>query len=162
LVALHLASPVIIIRGLVDCNSILTKGFTLLSVALKTLSCLRQCENFDRVVLESASKPVLRTLSSEFCEMFPFDSQKILSPAQLKRLSEHKYSCASDSLLDPVLQPYWNKLTSCLPLWLAPNLITVAGLIVNILTTLVLVWYCPDAKAEVKSTSRKTLIYDSS
>lgn len=89
--------------------------------------------------------------------MFPFDSQRILSPAQLKRLSEHKYSCASDSLLDPVLQPYWNKLTSCLPLWLAPNLITVAGLIVNILTTLVLVWYCPDAKAEVKISSTNRL-----
>ncbi|XP_059490082.1 cholinephosphotransferase 1 isoform X1 [Neocloeon triangulifer] len=80
--------------------------------------------------------------------MFRLEGQRILSPAQLKRLSEHKYSCASESLIDPILQPYWNKLTSCLPLWLAPNLITVAGLIVNILTTLVLVWYCPDAKAE--------------
>ncbi|XP_065334048.1 cholinephosphotransferase 1 isoform X2 [Cloeon dipterum] len=80
--------------------------------------------------------------------MFRLESQRILSPAQLKRLSEHKYSCASESLIDPILQPYWNKLTSFLPLWLAPNLITTAGLIVNILTTLVLVWYCPDAKSE--------------
>ncbi|CAB3364466.1 Hypothetical predicted protein [Cloeon dipterum] len=80
--------------------------------------------------------------------MFRLESQRILSPAQLKRLSEHKYSCASESLIDPILQPYWNKLTSFLPLWLAPNLITIAGLIVNILTTLVLVWYCPDAKSE--------------
>ena len=31
------------------------------------------------------------------------------------------------------------------PLWIAPNLITMAGLIVNILTSLVLVLYCPTA-----------------
>ncbi|KAF4524406.1 hypothetical protein B566_EDAN009322 [Ephemera danica] len=74
--------------------------------------------------------------------------RQILSSIQLKRLSEHRYSCSSCSLLDPILQPYWNKLTSYLPLWLAPNLITVTGLLINILTTLVLVWYSPDAKAE--------------
>lgn len=35
---------------------------------------------------------------------------------------------------------------SKLPLWLAPNLITIIGLLVNILTALVLMYYDPDAK----------------
>ena len=75
--------------------------------------------------------------------------EKILSPGQLQRLTEHKYSCSSASLLDGLLQPWWDWLVSKVPLWLAPNLITILGLIVNIATTLILVWYSPDAKAEV-------------
>lgn len=86
------------------------------------------------------------------------EGQRLLSTAQLRRLTEHRYSCASNSLLDPLLQPYWNKLTSCLPLWLAPNLITVAGLVVNIVTTLILVWYSPDAKAEVRTVCRSFFV----
>lgn len=64
---------------------------------------------------------------------------RILSPQQLKKLSEHKYSCSSSSLMDPWLQPWWNWLVSKTPLWLAPNLITIVGLAVNIVTTLILV-----------------------
>lgn len=71
-------------------------------------------------------------------------TSRILSQQQLKKLSEHKYSCSSTSLLDPLLQPWWNWLVSKTPLWLAPNLITIIGLIINILTTLVLVSYSPD------------------
>ncbi|KAH0952988.1 hypothetical protein HN011_011321 [Eciton burchellii] len=77
-----------------------------------------------------------------------FYSKKLLSPGQLKRLSEHKYSCTTNSLLDALLQPWWDWLVSKVPLWLAPNLITVLGLIVNIITTLILIYYSPDAKVE--------------
>lgn len=70
---------------------------------------------------------------------------RILTPQQLKKLSEHKYSCSSSSLMDPWLQPWWNWLVSKTPLWLAPNLITIVGLIVNIVTTLILVAYSPEA-----------------
>ncbi|XP_012142236.1 choline/ethanolaminephosphotransferase 1 bbc isoform X5 [Megachile rotundata] len=77
-----------------------------------------------------------------------FYKEKLLSPGQLKRLSEHKYSCTTNSLLDGLLQPWWDWLVSKVPLWLAPNLITILGLIVNIITTLILVYYSPDAKAE--------------
>ncbi|XP_015121615.1 choline/ethanolaminephosphotransferase 1 isoform X3 [Diachasma alloeum] len=80
--------------------------------------------------------------------MMHFYKDKILSPGQLKRLSEHKYSCTNASLLDAYLQPWWEWLVSKVPLWLAPNLITVVGLIINIATTLILVYYSPDAKAE--------------
>ncbi|XP_021913067.1 cholinephosphotransferase 1 isoform X2 [Zootermopsis nevadensis] len=83
-----------------------------------------------------------------FSEIVMFYKDKLLSPAQLKRLNDHKYSCSSISLVDPLLQPWWNWLVSKTPLWIAPNLITILGLIVNILTTLILVWYSPDAKIE--------------
>lgn len=78
-----------------------------------------------------------------------FYKEKLLSPGQLKRLGDHIYKYDSVSLMDPLLQPFWNWLVSKVPLWLAPNLITVSGLIVNIITTLILVWYSPDARAEV-------------
>ncbi|CAB0039917.1 unnamed protein product [Trichogramma brassicae] len=80
--------------------------------------------------------------------ILPFNKDKILSSGQLKRLSEHKYSCSSASFMDSLLQPWWEWLTRKLPLWLAPNLITVLGLLVNVATTLILVWYAPDAKTE--------------
>lgn len=85
-----------------------------------------------------------------------FYKERLLSPGQLKRLSEHKYSCTSKSLLDGLLQPWWDWLVSKVPLWLAPNLITVLGLIVNIVTTLILVYYSPDARAEVGKKRRLT------
>ncbi|XP_004927738.1 cholinephosphotransferase 1 isoform X2 [Bombyx mandarina] len=77
-----------------------------------------------------------------------FYKERILNAAQLKRLSEHKYSCTSASVLDAWLQPWWCWLVSKTPLWLAPNLITILGLIVNIVTTLILVWYSPDARQD--------------
>lgn len=78
-----------------------------------------------------------------------FSSSDILSPQQLKRLSEHKYSCSGASFLDPFMQPFWNWVTSKCPLWLAPNLMTLSGLFVNIVTSLILVWYSPTATQEV-------------
>ncbi|KAH8384636.1 hypothetical protein KR093_003774 [Drosophila rubida] len=68
-----------------------------------------------------------------------YKQNHILSPQQLRKLSEHKYSCFSASLLDPLLQPWWNWLVAQTPLWLAPNLITIVGLILNIVTTLILI-----------------------
>ena len=37
------------------------------------------------------------------------------------------------------------RFVTLVPLWLAPNLITMLGLMVNILTSLLLVLYCPTA-----------------
>lgn len=65
--------------------------------------------------------------------------ERILSEPQLKKLGEHQYSCQSVSICDKFLQPYWNWLVLQVPLWLAPNLLTILGLIVNIFTALVLV-----------------------
>ncbi|KAL7737196.1 hypothetical protein ACLKA6_005389 [Drosophila palustris] len=76
--------------------------------------------------------------------LLAYKESNILSPQQLRKLSEHKYSCFSASLLDPLLQPWWNWLVAQTPLWLAPNLITIVGLILNIVTTLILIGYSPN------------------
>ncbi|KAK4315782.1 hypothetical protein Pmani_013020 [Petrolisthes manimaculis] len=72
-----------------------------------------------------------------------------LSDVQLRRLDLHEYSCASSSLLDPLMQKWWCWLVEQCPPTLAPNLITITGLIINIVTSLLLVYYSPDAKHEV-------------
>ncbi|XP_074182319.1 cholinephosphotransferase 1 isoform X2 [Rhinolophus sinicus] len=71
-----------------------------------------------------------------------------LSAAQLRRLEEHRYSAAGISLFEPPLQLYWTWLLQWVPLWIAPNSITLLGLAVNLLTTLVLISYCPTITEE--------------
>lgn len=72
-----------------------------------------------------------------------------LSAAQLRRLEEHRYSVAGVSLLEPPLQLYWTWLLQWIPLWMAPNSITLLGLAINLLTTLLLISYCPTVTEEV-------------
>lgn len=72
-----------------------------------------------------------------------------LSVAQLKRLEEHKYSASGRSLFEPACQVYWNWLVQQIPTTIAPNTLTIIGLVVNIVTTVVLVYYCPSATEEV-------------
>jgi hypothetical protein len=79
---------------------------------------------------------------SEYCD-------RILSRQQLVRLKEHRYSCLCSSLLDKYLQPYWNWLVLQIPIWMAPNLITILGLIINVVTSLILIVYSPDCKQPV-------------
>ncbi|KAH8401388.1 hypothetical protein KR009_005102 [Drosophila setifemur] len=76
--------------------------------------------------------------------LLAYREKHILSAQQLRKLSEHKYSCSSASLLDPLLQPWWNWLVAQTPLWLAPNLITIVGLLLNVFTTLILICYSPN------------------
>ncbi|XP_015786117.1 cholinephosphotransferase 1 [Tetranychus urticae] len=73
----------------------------------------------------------------------------VLTERQLHRLNEHKYRSAGNTLLDPVMQKFWNWFTKRLPLWLAPNLMTLVGLCVNALTTVVLILYSPDGKQPI-------------
>ena len=74
---------------------------------------------------------------------------EVLSSNELKGLKEHKYSVVCNTLFDPFMQVYWRWLVELLPLWWAPNAITLVGLIINIVTTLFLIMYSPDAKQEV-------------
>jgi len=69
----------------------------------------------------------------------------VLSDQQLRKLGEHKYSSSCQSLLDPTMQIFWNWFVKFVPLWIAPNLITMVGLIINIITAMIVVAYCPTA-----------------
>jgi len=74
-----------------------------------------------------------------------FQESPILSEREIRGLKEHKYSSSCASLLDPIMQRFWNWFVGLVPLWVAPNLITMVGLMVNILTTLLVVYHCPTA-----------------
>lgn len=60
-----------------------------------------------------------------------------------------RYSSAGRSLLEPLMQRYWEWLVGRVPSWIAPNLITIIGLATNVFTTLVLIYYCPTATEQV-------------
>ncbi|XP_035673363.1 cholinephosphotransferase 1-like isoform X2 [Branchiostoma floridae] len=82
-------------------------------------------------------------MSRYFLEMAP-----TMSEAQLKGLDEHKYSASGTSAVEPVMQVFWRWLVEKVPLWVAPNLITLVGLIINVVTSLLLMYYSPTAKEE--------------
>jgi len=72
-----------------------------------------------------------------------------LNETKLRRLTEHKYSATGATLLDPWMQKFWNWFVEKVPLWWSPNCMTLVGLFCNIVTSLILVYYSPDAKQEV-------------
>ena len=74
---------------------------------------------------------------------------EVLTRSQLQRLIEHKYSAEGCSLLEPKMQIFWRWLVEQVPLWWAPNAITLIGLIMNVASVCVMVYYSPDARQEV-------------
>lgn len=74
----------------------------------------------------------------------------ILSDRQLKNLADHKYKREGDyTFLEPYLQPFWNWVVGKCPLWWAPNAITFVGLLINIATALLIIYYNPDNNQQV-------------
>ncbi|KAI6655054.1 Cholinephosphotransferase 1 isoform X3 [Oopsacas minuta] len=71
-----------------------------------------------------------------------------LSQQQLKRLGNYNYKSVGSTLLDYVLQPFWNWLVRQMPMWLAPNLITFIGLVINIATGIILMTQNPDLHSD--------------
>jgi len=53
-----------------------------------------------------------------------------LTPRHIAGLLKHQYSAADNSLVDSVFQHWWNFVVEFVPLSVAPNLITVSGLVV--------------------------------
>ncbi|XP_078581572.1 choline/ethanolaminephosphotransferase 1-like isoform X1 [Branchiostoma floridae x Branchiostoma japonicum] len=73
----------------------------------------------------------------------------VLSETQLRRLEEHKYSMSGVSVTERVLEVLWSWLVQKLPMWVAPNLLTMAGFLINVVTSLLLIiFYSPTAKEE--------------
>lgn len=93
----------------------------------------------------SSTKPcMVTTVAHTMCEQ--------LNDSKLKRLGEHKYSSSGSTLLDPIMQKFWNWfVATCIPLWWAPNAMTLVGLAFNIITCSLLVYYSPDGKQEIPS-----------
>lgn len=72
-------------------------------------------------------------------------SMQYLSPTHLKGLEAHKYASSGTTMLDPIIQKFWNKIVTWIPLWVAPNLITITGLLVNLFSSILLFYYFPTA-----------------
>lgn len=72
----------------------------------------------------------------------------VLTRSQLKRLVEHKYNVAGVSLAEPLFQSFWQWIVDRIPDWWAPNALTLAGLIINVVTTVILMLFSADAVAE--------------
>lgn len=80
----------------------------------------------------------------------------VLSQGQLQRLKEHKYAAEGRSLTEFIFQPFWNWVVTLMPLWVAPNLITISGLIINVFTCSMVLLYSPQAKSN--DVSRRIMI----
>ena len=53
-----------------------------------------------------------------------------MSNEALANLKNYKYTAGEYSPMDVVLTPFWNKCVTYLPMWMAPNLVTLLGLII--------------------------------
>ena len=70
-----------------------------------------------------------------------------LNEEQLRYIAAHVYNVNGRSFLeDLVMQRFWNAIINYVPLWCAPNAITLVGLLLNLAGTLLLIYFNPDAK----------------
>lgn len=67
-----------------------------------------------------------------------------LSRRALDGLKHYKYKPGGYTFLDVIHGPFWDALTNMLPMWLAPNLITLSGLMGVIISYFVSAYYIPD------------------
>ena len=52
---------------------------------------------------------------------------KYLSEDKLENIKNHKYVSGQYTALDMAMQPFWNGIVELLPMWMAPNMITLIG-----------------------------------
>ncbi|CAF1358398.1 unnamed protein product [Adineta ricciae] len=76
---------------------------------------------------------------------------EVLTEQELKRLKEHKYASEGITLFDPFMQEFWKWLVEFCPLWVAPNLLTIVGLALNIGTSVLLMIETNGAKEQCSS-----------
>ncbi|KAL1933154.1 hypothetical protein VTP01DRAFT_8832 [Rhizomucor pusillus] len=70
---------------------------------------------------------------------------EFLSQEQLENLRFYKYAATDKSLVSKyILQPYWSWAVTLLPTWIAPNLVTLSGLILMMLNVLIIICVVPD------------------
>ncbi|KAE9416386.1 hypothetical protein Angca_007537 [Angiostrongylus cantonensis] len=101
----------------------------------------------DRYTYAPRSQPLLTdTIGYKYIDSY-LEYDCLMTAEELRRLSEHKYSAVDTSWLDELCMKYfWEWIVKFYPLWLAPNLITLIGLIVNLVTVLILSYYSPTAR----------------
>ncbi len=77
---------------------------------------------------------------------------EILSQEQLRYVREHVYAVEDwNSLLGPYMQVFWKKVFKVTPSDVNGNVITVAGLSLNIFSLVILLYYAPTATEKVRT-----------
>ena len=67
-----------------------------------------------------------------------------IRPEALGNLKFYKYSCFDASYLTKyIMQPYWSAMINLVPLWIAPNLVTLIGSSALVINTLIAYIYFP-------------------
>ena len=61
-------------------------------------------------------------------------ARRRIGPAGLAALKKYKYNSEDLSVLAPYLQRFWTAVCGLLPPWLAPNCVTVGGLLLAVLS----------------------------
>ena len=67
----------------------------------------------------------------------------------LKHIKEHKYVSGSSTYLETALQPFFNSCALLIPPKVAPNMVTLTGLLFNIIGCLTLLHHDSSMKKEV-------------
>jgi ethanolaminephosphotransferase len=75
-------------------------------------------------------------------------SYAYLNDTALVHLVNYQYKSGAYTKLDMLMTPFWNKSVEFLPMWMAPNLVTLIGLILCIIGELVIVSYSQDFSSE--------------
>ena len=74
------------------------------------------------------------------------DSKPVLTRAQLEIFDNHCYIYDPNrTILDPLFQVLWNWLIKKVPITIESNLITFIGLLVNLISSLIVIYYSPNA-----------------
>eukprot|EP01114_Cavostelium_apophysatum_P006180 TRINITY_DN17423_c0_g1_i1.p1 TRINITY_DN17423_c0_g1~~TRINITY_DN17423_c0_g1_i1.p1 ORF type:complete len:388 (+),score=67.11 TRINITY_DN17423_c0_g1_i1:90-1253(+) len=73
------------------------------------------------------------------------------SESQLRNLLEYKYHGVDHSIMAKLLQPFWTKAVTFLPLTMAPNMVTLVGFYFIIGSFLLQTYFCPQLKGEAPS-----------
>merc|ERR1712226_359800 len=100
---------------------------------------------FSLIVVINLLNRFMCTMGSSF--LFLWDKE-FLNQKQIENIKKHKYKSEGASILDPAYQKFWVSLVEHVPYWMAPNILTLLGLLANFLAFLPLAFACPTFKEE--------------
>jgi ethanolaminephosphotransferase len=66
-----------------------------------------------------------------------------ITKRDMKALETYRYSCEDRSVIIAFFDPFWTWLETLVPYWIAPNVLTLAGLLCNYFAFLLLLFYSP-------------------
>lgn len=75
----------------------------------------------------------------------------VLTVSHLRGLKDHQYKADGISITEPFIQPFWRWLVLQVPLWVAPNLLTFTGLLINMFTCVAVILFDSNGMGQVRN-----------